>query len=152
MSEGINPQVGFVFTQSTPAGEVVRIDPSFLEVIKEMGIYVSEDDEGTKEFLYDIVNHKGSIQHRHEFDEETKAIFRTAFEINPYSHLDMVADRQEFICQGQSCNLFLANMTGTEISKLYTYAMIHPKIFTVYYQYGLRDASIKTNYICESCS
>ena len=151
VSEGINPQVGFVFTQSTPAGEVVRIDPSFLEVIKEMGIYVSEDDEGTKEFLYDIVNHKGSIQHRPEFDEETKAVFRTAFEINPYSHLDMVADRQEFVCQGQSCNLFLANMTGKEISKLYTYAMLHPRIFTVYYQYGLRDASIKTNYSCEAC-
>lgn len=152
VSEGINPQAGFVFTQSTPAGEVFRIDPSFLKLIKDKGIYVSEDDESTQDFLYDIVSHKGSIQHRSEFTEDEKALFRTAFEINPYDHLKLVSDRQKFICQAQSTNLFLANMTAKEISKLYLYAFLDPNIISLYYHYGLRDATIKTNYECESCS
>ena len=152
VSEGINPQAGFVFTQSTPAGEVFRIDPSFLNLIKDKGIYVSEDDESTQDFLYDIVSHKGSIQHRSEFTEDEKALFRTAFEINPYDHLKLVSDRQKFICQAQSTNLFLANMTAKEISKLYLYAFLDPNIISLYYHYGLRDATIKTNYECESCS
>ena len=152
VSEGINPQAGFVFTQSTPAGEVFRIDPSFLNLIKDKGIYVSEDDESTQDFLYDIVSHKGSIQHRSEFTEDEKALFRTAFEINPYNHLKLVSDRQKFICQAQSTNLFLANMTAKEISKLYLYAFLDPNIISLYYHYGLRDATIKTNYECESCS
>lgn len=152
VSEGINPQAGFVFTQSTPAGEVFRIDPSFLKLIKDKGIYVSEDDDSTQDFLYDIVSHKGSIQHRSEFTEDEKALFRTAFEINPYDHLKLVSDRQKFICQAQSTNLFLANMTAKEISKLYLYAFLDPNIISLYYHYGLRDATIKTNYECESCS
>ena len=152
VSEGINPQVGFVFTQTTPAGEVFRIDPSFLKVIKEKGIYVSENDVGTREFLYDVVSHKGSIQHRPEFTDREKAVFRTAFESNPYDHLKMVSDRQKYICQAQSTNLFVANMTGKEVSKLYLYAYLDPNIVSLYYHYGLRDANIKTNYECESCS
>lgn len=151
VSEGINPQVGFVYTQSTPSGEVFRIDPSFLQLIKDKGIYTSEDDKATQDFLYDIISHKGSIQHRDEFTEHEKAVYRTAFEINPYDHLDLVSERQEYICQSQSCNVFLANTTAKEMSKLYLYAYLDKNILSLYYHYGLRDANIQTNVVCESC-
>ena len=151
VSEGINPQVGFVYTQSTPSGEVFRIDPSFLQLIKDNGIYASEDDKATQDFLYDIISHKGSIQHRDEFTEHEKAVYRTAFEINPYDHLDLVSERQEYICQAQSCNVFLANTTAKEMSKLYLYAYLDKNILSLYYHYGLRDANIQTNVVCESC-
>ena len=151
VSEGINPQVGFVYTQSTPSGEVFRIDPSFLQLIKDKGIYTSEDDKATQDFLYDIISHKGSIQHRDEFTEYEKAVYRTAFEINPYDHLDLVSERQEYICQAQSCNVFLANTTAKEMSKLYLYAYLDKNILSLYYHYGLRDANIQTNVVCESC-
>lgn len=151
VSEGINPQVGFVYTQSTPSGEVFRIDPSFLQLIKDNGIYASEDDKATQDFLYDIISHKGSIQHRDEFTEHEKAVYRTAFEINPYDHLDLVSERQEYICQAQSCNVFLANTTAKEMSKLYLYACLDKNIISLYYHYGLRDANIQTNVVCESC-
>ena len=151
VSEGINPQVGFVYTQSTPSGEVFRIDPSFLQLIKDKGIYTSEYDKATQDFLYDIISHKGSIQHRDEFTEHEKTVYRTAFEINPYDHLDLVSERQEYICQAQSCNVFLANTTAKEMSKLYLYAYLDKNILSLYYHYGLRDANIQTNVVCESC-
>lgn len=153
VSEGINPQPAFVFTQSTPSGEVVRIDPSFLELLKEKGLYVSEDDLETKKLLSDISGHKGSIQHRPEFTADEKAVFRTAFEINMYDHIDLVDYRQKFVCQAQSCNLFIANATGKDISKIYFYAYAKPNIVSLYYHTGLRDASIKTSFepICSSC-
>lgn len=151
VSEGINPQPAFVFTQSTPSGEVVRIDPSFLGLLKKKGLYVNEDDETTKKLLSDISGHKGSIQHRAEFTEAEKEVFRTAFEQNPYDHIDLVDYRQQFICQAQSCNVFIANATGKEISKVYFYAYAKPNIISLYYHTGLRDASIKTNFECSSC-
>ena len=151
VSEGINPQPAFVFTQSTPSGEVVRIDPSFLGLLKKKGLYVNEDDESTKKLLSDISGHKGSIQHRAEFTEVEKEVFRTAFEQNPYDHIDLVDYRQQFICQAQSCNVFIANATGKEISKVYFYAYAKPNIISLYYHTGLRDASIKTNFECSSC-
>lgn len=153
VSEGINPQPAFVFTQSTPSGEVVRIDPSFLELLKEKGLYVDEDDLETKKLLSDVSGHKGSIQHRPEFTADEKAVFRTAFEINMYDHIDLVDYRQKFVCQAQSCNLFIANATGKDISKIYFYAYAKPNIVSLYYHTGLRDASIKTSFepICSSC-
>ena len=153
VSEGINPQPAFVFTQSTPSGEVVRIDPSFLELLKDKGLYVNEDDLETKKLLSDISGHKGSIQHRPEFTADEKAVFRTAFEINMYDHIDLVDYRQKFVCQAQSCNLFIANATGKDISKIYFYAYAKPNIVSLYYHTGLRDASIKTSFepICSSC-
>lgn len=151
VSEGINPQPAFVFTQSTPSGEVVRIDPSFLALLKKKGLYVSEDDQATKNLLGDINSHKGSIQHRPEFTDQEKEVYRTAFEINPYDHIDLVDYRQQFICQAQSCNLFIANATGKEISKIYLYAYAKPNIISLYYHTGLRDANIKTNFECSSC-
>ena len=153
VSEGINPQPAFVFTQSTPSGEVVRIDPSFLELLKEKGLYVNEDDLGTKKLLSDISGHKGSIQHRPEFTADEKAVFRTAFEINMYDHIDLVDYRQKFVCQAQSCNLFIANATGKDISKIYFYAYAKPNIVSLYYHTGLRDASIKISFepVCDVC-
>lgn len=153
VSEGINPQPAFVFTQSTPSGEVVRIDPSFLELLKEKGLYVNEDDLETKKLLSDISGHKGSIQHRPEFTADEKAVFRTAFEINMYDHIDLVDYRQKFVCQAQSCNLFIANATGKDISKIYFYAYAKPNIVSLYYHTGLRDASIKTSFepVCGAC-
>ena len=153
VSEGINPQPAFVFTQSTPSGEVVRIDPSFLELLKEKGLYVNEDDLETKKLLSDISGHKGSIQHRPEFTADEKAVFRTAFEINMYDHIDLVDYRQKFVCQAQSCNLFIANATGKDISKIYFYAYAKPNIVSLYYHTGLRDASIKTSFepVCSAC-
>lgn len=152
VSEGINPQPAFVFTQSTPSGEVVRIDPSFLNLLKAKGLYVSEDDPETLKLLGDINSHKGSIQHRPEFTEDEKKVFRTAFEINPYDHIDMVDQRQVYVCQAQSCNLFIANMSGKDISKVYLYAYAKPNIISLYYHTGMRDATIKTNFECDSCS
>lgn len=151
VSEGINPQVGFVFTQATPAGEVVRIDPSFLALLQKKGLYGEEHNKETTDLLNDINAHKGSIQHRPEFTDEEKEVYRTAFEINPYDHLKMVSARQKYICQSQSANLFLANTSAKDISKIYLYALLDKNIKSLYYHYGIRDANIQTNSICESC-
>ena len=151
VSEGINPQVGFVFTQATPAGEVVRIDPSFLALLQKKGLYGEEHNKETTDLLNDINAHKGSIQHRPEFTDEEKEVYRTAFEINPYDHLKMVSARQKYICQSQSTNLFLANTSAKDISKIYLYALLDKNIKSLYYHYGIRDANIQTNSICEAC-
>lgn len=151
VSEGINPQVGFVFTQATPAGEVVRIDPSFLALLRNKGLYGDEHNKETTDLLNDINAHKGSIQHRPEFTDEEKEVYRTAFEINPYDHLKMVSARQKYICQSQSTNLFLANTSAKDISKIYLYALLDKNIKSLYYHYNIRDANIQTNSVCEAC-
>lgn len=53
-----------------------------------------------------IVANDGSIQHLEMFDEHTKNVFKTAMEIDQRWIIEHAADRQVFIDQSQSINLF----------------------------------------------
>jgi len=53
-----------------------------------------------------IIINEGSVQHLDFLSEFERDIFKTAFEIDQAWVIEHAADRQEFICQGQSVNLF----------------------------------------------
>ena len=53
-----------------------------------------------------IVTNKGSVQHLDVLTPEEKEVFKTAVEINQSWVVEHAAQRQEFICQSQSVNLF----------------------------------------------
>jgi len=61
----------------------------------------------TVETWRSILEHEGSVQHLDFLDENEKAVFRTAFEIDQRWVIDLAADRTPSICQGQSLNLYL---------------------------------------------
>jgi ribonucleoside-diphosphate reductase alpha chain len=58
-----------------------------------------------------ILEHDGSVQHLSVLDENEKAVFKTAFEIDQRWVIDLAADRTPSICQGQSLNLYLESDT-----------------------------------------
>jgi ribonucleoside-diphosphate reductase alpha chain len=49
---------------------------------------------------------EGSVQHLDFLTQDEKDIFKTAFELDQSWVVDHAADRQKYICQGQSVNLF----------------------------------------------
>jgi ribonucleoside-diphosphate reductase alpha chain len=61
----------------------------------------------TAETWRSILEHEGSVQHLDMLDENEKAVFKTAFEIDQRWVIDLAADRTPSICQGQSLNLYL---------------------------------------------
>ena len=60
----------------------------------------------TEEVWADLIAHDGSIQHRDDIPQDVKDVFKTAPEIDQRWIVELAADRQEFIDQGQSVNLF----------------------------------------------
>jgi ribonucleoside-diphosphate reductase alpha chain len=56
-----------------------------------------------------IVEHEGSVQHLTFLSEHEKEVYKTAFELDQTWVVEHAAKRQEFICQGQSVNLFFAS-------------------------------------------
>ena len=60
----------------------------------------------TDEVWADLTAHDGSIQHRTDIPDNIKAVYKTAQEIDQRWILELAADRQKFIDQGQSVNLF----------------------------------------------
>ena len=53
-----------------------------------------------------IIANDGSVQHIEWMDEQTKAIFKTSMEIDQRWIIEHAADRQQYIDQGQSLNVF----------------------------------------------
>jgi len=53
-----------------------------------------------------IIMNEGSVQHLDFLTQDEKDIFKTAFELDQSWVVDHAADRQKYICQGQSVNLF----------------------------------------------
>jgi ribonucleoside-diphosphate reductase alpha chain len=62
------------------------------------------------------------VQDIDEFNDELKAIYRTAWEVPMRSLIDMAADRGAFIDQSASLNLFMESPTIGKLSSMYMHA------------------------------
>jgi len=127
VSQGIEPFIGNVFVQQGAGGETIRVVPELLEIMKREGVY-------SRETLLEIASHDGSIQHVTWMTDAEKEVFKTAFEIDPYVILNQASERQQYICQGQSINLFFgADDPEEHISAVHKAAFKDPRILSLYY-------------------
>jgi ribonucleoside-diphosphate reductase alpha chain len=144
ISEGINPDTAMTFTQQTSAGDVSRVNPTLLKLIKAKGLDVEE-------CIADAVKGYGSVQHVVWLTDEEKTIFLTAFEINQRDIIRLAAARQRYIDQGQSLNLFFgSNAKEADIAKIHAEAFMNPWIFSLYYVYSSRSI-VSSSSECTSC-
>jgi len=127
VSQGIEPIVANVFNQSSAAGEMARINPTLIDIMKERGKY----DQKT---IDEIIDDSGSVQNVDWLSDHEKEVFKTAYEINQEAIIEQASERQKFIDQGQSLNLFFdANESPAYISKIHKLAMLDPYIKGLYY-------------------
>jgi len=127
VSQGIEPFIGNVFVQQGAGGETIRVVPELLEIMKREGVY-------SRDTLLEIASHDGSIQHVTWMTPEEKEVFKTAFEIDPYVILNQASERQLYICQGQSLNLFFgADDPEEHISSVHKAAFKDKTILSLYY-------------------
>ena len=143
ISQCTEPVLGNAFIQSSAAGEIERINPIFLKLMKARGKY-------SRKTIEDIASKNGSVQHLDWLTDHEKLVFRTAFEINQEVILRLAASRQPKLCQAQSINLFFSADESEEyISRILEMAFINPWIFSLYYM--RTQSGIETNKGCFAC-
>ena len=98
-SPSIEPSKANAYTHRTRAGSFLVKNKYLEEVLESHGI----NNETT---WTSIITNKGSVQHLPDLTEGEKAVFKTAQELDQNWVVQHAADRQKFICQGQSVNLF----------------------------------------------
>lgn len=129
ISEGINPDPAMTFVQATAAGEIDRLNPVLLSLMKDKGVY-------SKKNVQSITDKQGSVQHVDWLTSEEKEVFKTAFEINQKSVLRLASARSRYIDQWQSLNLFFAaDEEPSWISEVHKEAFEDPNILALYYVY-----------------
>ena len=129
ISEGISPDAAMSFTQLTAAGEVDRLNPVLLELMKKKGIYSVHK-------VKEITDKQGSVQHVNWLTLEEKEVFKTAFEINMKAVLRLAGTRARYIDQWQSLNLFFSAEAKPEwIAEVHQEAFKDESILGLYYIY-----------------
>ena len=99
-SPSIEPSKANAYTHRTRAGSHLVKNPYLEEELNK----VDKNDTRT---WSSIITNSGSVQHLKFLSDEIKEVFKTAIEINQLEIVQQAADRQEYLCQGQSLNVFL---------------------------------------------
>ncbi len=95
----IEPIAGNAYLQKTLSG-------SFLVKNRHLESFLEEKGQNTSEVWKTVIADKGSVANLAFLSEEDKAIFRTGYEMNMREIVQQAADRQPYIDQAQSLNLF----------------------------------------------
>jgi len=145
-SEGIGLDTAMVFTKQSAGGEFFRINKVLLEIMKERGVF--NDDTIRK-----IIEDKGSVQNVAWLTEHERKVFRTAFEVRMEDYLRLCSQRQKYIDQAQSINLYFTSNDSEEyISEIHRLAFEDEGILSLYYIYSMRGAGNITRVeSCEVC-
>jgi len=106
-SASIEPRISNCYTHKTRIGSHLVKNPVLEELVKHKNLDASKVWE-------DILANDGSIQSLDYFTDEEKELFKTAYELDQRWVVDMARSRQEFICQGQSVNVFFPAGTDKE--------------------------------------
>lgn len=101
-SPGIEPFVSNAYTHKTLSGSFFVRNPFLEKILQKLG-------EDTQETWSSIMHNEGSVQHLSFLSDHQKKTFKTAFEIDQRWIVDFAGQRQPYICQGQSVNIFLSS-------------------------------------------
>ncbi|MBM7517657.1 ribonucleoside-diphosphate reductase subunit alpha [Nocardioides nitrophenolicus] len=113
--ECIEPQVSNLFKRETLSGEFLQVNSALVRELKARGLWTAEVRE-------EIKRAEGSIQGIAAIPADVRLLYRTAWELPQKALVEMAAERQGFIDQSQSLNLFMAAPTIGKLSSMYAFA------------------------------
>ena len=98
-SPSIEPMKANAYTHRTRAGSHLVKNKYLEQELKKV-------KKNTQDVWSDIITNGGSVQHLDFLSQKIKDVFKTAIELDQLVLVEQGADRQEYLCQGQSLNLF----------------------------------------------
>lgn len=130
-SPSIEPWVANAYSQDTLSGTHLNknrfLDTILLKEAEKRG------DEWYNDTWSSIMANDGSVQHLTWMDDHTKAVFKTAMEIDQRSLIELAADRQKFIDQAQSLNVFFRPDVNVKYLHLVHFMAWKQGVKTLYY-------------------
>ena len=132
-SPSIEPWKSNAFTHRTRAGSFLQVNKYLLDCLKFHQQKLNKDEQWLNEQVQSVILEQGSVQHLDCLTEHEKDVFKTAFEIDQMWVVEHAATRQEWICQGQSVNLFFPSGTDINYANLVHIAAWKKKLKGLYY-------------------
>ena len=125
-SPSIEPLRANAFTQKTLSG-------SFLIKNKYLKKLLEEKGKDIKDVWKIIISNTGSVESLDFLNAQEKNVFKTAIEVDQAWLVDLASERQKYICQAQSLNLFFPpDVNVRKLNNVHKRAW-HKKLKTLYY-------------------
>jgi len=125
VSQSIEPTYQNLYVKSNLSGEFTVVNPYLVHELKARGLWDAV-------MVNDLKYYEGSVQKLDRIPADMKAIYATAFEIEPRWLVDAGSRRQKWIDQAQSLNLYLAEASGKKLDITYRMAW-YRGLKTTYY-------------------
>ncbi len=111
----IEPCFGNLSVKSNLSGEFTIINAYLVRDLKRLGLW---DDV----MVMDLKHFDGSLRPIDRVPQELKALYATAFEVEPQWLVQAAARRQKWIDQAQSLNIYMAGASGKKLDETYKLA------------------------------
>jgi ribonucleoside-diphosphate reductase alpha chain len=121
----IEPCFGNLSVKSNLSGEFTVVNHYLVRDLKRLDLW---DDV----MVMDLKHFDGSLRPVDRVPQEIKALYATAFEIEPHWLVEAAARRQKWIDQAQSLNIYMAGASGKKLDDTYKLAWLRG-LKTTYY-------------------
>ncbi len=108
---GLDPQFSQIFSRSTSNGKFLEVNRNLVTDLQKLGIW-----ESTRET---ILRSQGDIQNIASIPDALKAVYKTSFQLSPYSFLEVAARAQKWIDQAISRNMYLETRDLGDMMDIY---------------------------------
>jgi len=130
-SPSVEPFRANAYRQDTLSGAFLNKNKYLDKIIKEK--CNADDKLNYNEIWSSIISNDGSVQHLDFLDEWTKDVYKTSMEIDQRWVVDHAANRQSYIDQAQSINLFFRPDVNVKYLHAVHFQAWKQKLKTLYY-------------------
>ena len=139
VSQSIEPTYQNLYVKSNLSGEFTVVNPYLVHDLKARGLW-------DKVMVNDLKYYDGSVQEIDRVPEELKALYATAFEVEPRWIVEAASRRQKWLDQAQSLNLYIKGASGKKLDITYKMAWLSG-LKTTYYLRALSATSTEKSTI-----
>jgi ribonucleoside-diphosphate reductase alpha chain len=125
VSQSIEPTYQNLYVKSNLSGEFTVVNPYLVKDLKARSLW-------DQVMVNDLKYYDGSVQAIDRIPADVKAIYATAFEVEPRWLVESASRRQKWIDQAQSLNLYINNANGKKLDITYRMAW-YSGLKTTYY-------------------
>lgn len=139
VSQSIEPTYQNLYVKSNLSGEFTVVNPYLVRDLKDRGLWDNV-------MIHDLKYYEGSVQAIDRIPDDVKALYATAFELEPRWIVDAASRRQKWIDQAQSLNLYISGANGKKLDITYRMAW-YRGLKTTYYLRALAATSTEKSTI-----
>ena len=112
VSASIEPGFSNLFVKSNLSGEFTVVNPYLVEELRARDLW-------NRDMIDDLKYFDGILAEIDRVPDDIRALYATAFEVEPHWLVEAASRRQKWLDMGQSLNLYATNPTGPQIAAMY---------------------------------